>query len=407
MIAEKSLTTARPNWRQIALFLGLVFGLTYLLDLALYLTGGYGANAGTTVALQFQMLIPATVAIVLQLFFFKNSPIYHMREKPRWFFYVYLVYVLFQLVLATSLLFVSNQMYQIAASALIQILLLGMLVFIVILRLVSGREAFQRAGLQGGKLRYWLGFGLLIVVIYAVMTGLDALFGLGQAVNVKEVLSQAAGGQTSGLDTIPDFALLLLIGAQSVILGPILGLPIAFGEEYGWRGYLQGELVKMGKVKGILLVGVIWGLWHAPIIAMGHNYPGRPVEGIIMMTLYTIALGFVFGYAVLKSGSVWLAAFLHALNNQLVAFLMAMVYRPDDRFLSFSIGIYGLVIWAVVVAAILVLDRKEWTSPALPVNESGPPDEEVAEPPLPPAPVANGGEEAESTDGYSSTRSLP
>jgi membrane protease YdiL (CAAX protease family) len=398
MIAENSRPTARPNWRQIALFLGLVFGLTYSLDLALYLTMGYGANSGITIALQLQMLIPATVAIVLQLFFFKNSSIYHTREKPRWFFYVYLGYVLFQLVLAVSLLFVSNQMYQMAASALIQVLLLGMLAFIIILRLVSGKEAFQRAGLQGGKVKYWLGFGLLIVLIYGVATGLDVLFGLGQAVNVKEVLSQAAGGQAAGLEMIPDFALLLLVGAQAVILGPILGLPLAFGEEYGWRGYLQGELVKMGKVKGILLLGVIWGLWHAPVVAMGHQYPGRPLEGIIMMTLYTIALAFIFGYATLKSGSVWLAAYLHALNNQLVIFLMAMVYRPSDTFLSFGVGVYGLVVWAVVIAAILVLGRKEWTSPARTTPEIEIPKEELAAPPQSPAPSTDGAEEAASTD---------
>jgi membrane protease YdiL (CAAX protease family) len=373
----------------------------------LYLTVGYGANAGTTVALQLQMLIPATVAIVLQLFFFKDSPIFRTREKPRWFFYVYLGYVVVQLVVAVSLLFISNQIYQIAANALIQVLLLGMLVFIVILRLVSGKEAFQRAGLQGGKFWYWLGFGLLIVAIYAIMTGLDALLGLGQAVNVKEVLSQAAGGQAAGLEMVPDYALLLLIGAQSVILGPILGLPIAFGEEYGWRGYLQGELVKMGKVKGVLLLGVIWGLWHAPIIAMGHNYPGRPVEGIIMMTLYTIALGFVFGYAVLKSGSVWLAAYLHALNNQLVAFLVAMVYRPNDMFLSFGIGIYGIVVWAVVVAAILLLDRKEWTSPPPPVLNIEATGGETAEPTQPPAPETHDAKGTGRADARQGTWSLP
>jgi membrane protease YdiL (CAAX protease family) len=395
--SQKSFDTTRPNWRQIALFLGLVFGLTYLLDLVLYFTVGYGSNVGTTVALQLQMLIPATIAIVLQLFFFKSSPIFHIREKPRWFFYVYLGYVLFQLVLAVSLLFISNRTYQIVASTLVQLFLVGLLLFIVILRLVSGKQAFQRAGLQGGKLRYWLGFGLLIVVVYGVMTGLDALFGLGQPIDVKEFLAQAAGGQAAGLEMIPDYALLLLVGAQAVILGPILGLPIAFGEEYGWRGYLQGELVKMGKVKGILLLGVIWGLWHAPIIAMGHNYPGRPVEGIIMMTLYTIALAFVFGYAVLKSGSVWLAAFLHALNNQLVAFLIAMVYRPDDLFYSFGIGIYGLGVWAVVIAAILILDRKEWTSPALPVQGMENPDEWLTEPSLPPEPSSDHSEQVGDT----------
>jgi hypothetical protein len=147
----------------------------------------------------------------------------------------------------------------------------------------------------------------------------------------------------------------------------VLGLPIAFGEEYGWRGYLQGELIKLGRVRGILLVGVIWGLWHAPIIAMGYNYPGYPVLGVFLMTLYTIGLGFFLGYAVLKSGSVWLAAFLHGLNNQVAAFLLAMVYRPDDPVFSFGVGLYGLIVWAIVVTGLLLFDRRVWSGPEEPL----------------------------------------
>jgi membrane protease YdiL (CAAX protease family) len=162
---------------------------------------------------------------------------------------------------------------------------------------------------------------------------------------------------------IPEFALLLLVGFQSVVIGPILGLLVAFGEEYGWRGYLQGELVKLGKVRGILLLGVIWGLWHAPIIMMGHQYPGYPFWGVVLMTWYTIVLAIFFGYAVLKSGSVWLAAFLHGLNNQVVAFLAIAVNRPDDPVFSFAYGLYGLIVLSIAVVVLLLADRTEWTTP--------------------------------------------
>lgn len=353
----------KPNWRQVALFLGLTFGLTYLLNLVLYLTVGYGQSAAAGLLLQLQMLIPATVAIVLQLFVFRDSPIYHLNERPRWFFYVFLAFGGLYVALAVGALFVPGKLYQTVSAVILQLLLVGMLIFLMLLRLFSGKDSFRRAGLSGGKFWYYLTFGLLIGALYAAMTGLNALLGLGQAVDVREFLAQAAGGQTTGLEAVPDWALLLLIGFQSVVLGPLLGLLLAFGEEYGWRGYLQSELIKLGKVRGILLLGVIWGLWHAPIIAMGHNYPGHPVFGPILMTLYTVGLGFVLGYAVLKSGSVWLAAFLHALNNQVASFLMVMVYTPDDMVFSFGIGLYGLVVWAVVVGALLLLDRKTWLSP--------------------------------------------
>jgi membrane protease YdiL (CAAX protease family) len=326
------------------------------------LTMGYGA--GATAVLQGQMLIPAAVAIALQLFVFRDSPLYHLQERTRWFFYGYLAYTLLHLVLTVSALFITNDLYRTAISVLSQLLLIGGLVLVVILRLVAGKDAFQRAGLSGGKVRYYLLFGLLLATVYGLMTGLNVLFGLGQPVDLTEMLTQSSGGQAAGLEAVPGWALLLVIGVQAVLLGPLLGMLIAFGEEYGWRGYLQGELIKLGKVRGILLVGLIWGVWHAPIIAMGHNYPGYPLLGIGIMTLYTIALAFLFGYAVLKSGSIWLAAFLHALNNQVASFLMLAVYMPDDPVFSFSVGLYGMIVWAVVVAGLLLLDRRAWSAPA-------------------------------------------
>ncbi len=354
--------TPSVNWKQVGTFLGLTFGLTFLLDLGLYLTAGYGPNAATSFLLQVQMLIPATAAIVLQLFVFKDSALYHLKTRARWFYYGYLGYVAIHLLLALSVTVITEELYQTLAGLFLQgILLLGLLA-VVVLRLASGKETFRQAGLSGGKWWQYLVFGQLIIAVYAAMTGLNALFDLGQAANLRDMIVEAAGGQTAGLELVPDWALLLLVGGQTVVVGPILGLLVAFGEEYGWRGYLQGELVKMGTVRGILLVGVIWGLWHAPIIVMGHNYPGYPVLGPILMTAYTVGLAFLFGYAVLKSGSVWLAAFLHALNNQVASFLMVAVYTPDDVAFSFGIGVYSLIVWAVVVASLLIFDRKAWMS---------------------------------------------
>ena len=170
----------RPNWKQVTTFLGLTFGLTYLLDLVLYLTGGYGGSSATLLLLQVQMLIPACVAIVLQVFVYKDSPIYHVQDRTRWFFYGYLVYALIQLGIAVSALLITSQTYQIIASAVIQLLLVVFLLLLVLLRLVAGKEAFQKAGLAGGKFWYYISFGIFLVAIYAVMTGLNALFGLGR-----------------------------------------------------------------------------------------------------------------------------------------------------------------------------------------------------------------------------------
>jgi membrane protease YdiL (CAAX protease family) len=368
-------TPSGPNWRQIVTYLAATFGLTYLLNLVLYLTVGYSDHPATLLLLQLQMLIPAAAAIVLGLFAFKSSPIYRTRSPLRWFLYAYLAYALLFVVLAVGALWIEAELYLIFVNLATLGLGLGLLAIVVLARLIGGRQAFARTGLGGGRPIYYVTFSLLLVTIYLVMTGLNALFGLGETVNLMDLLQTMAGDQATGLEGIPPAAVFALIAVQSVVLGPLLGLPMAFGEEYGWRGFLQSELVKMGKARGILLLGIIWGVWHAPIIAMGHNYPGYPLLGPVVMTLYTIGLGFFLGYAVLKSGSVWLAAFLHGLNNQVASFLFVAVYRPDDPLFSFGTGLYGIAVWAVVVAALLLLDRKAWTGPAeppaLPVAEEG------------------------------------
>jgi hypothetical protein len=126
-----------------------------------------------------------------------------------------------------------------------------------------------------------------------------------------------------------------------------------FGEEYGWRGYLQNEMFKLGRVRGVLLMGVIWGAYHWPIILMGWNYPGYPLPGLLLMVLWCTAQGIVLSYAVLKSGSVLLAAFLHAVGNVIMAPIVKMGFMPYDRVFSFIEGIYGIASAAVIAFFIL------------------------------------------------------
>jgi membrane protease YdiL (CAAX protease family) len=145
----------------------------------------------------------------------------------------------------------------------------------------------------------------------------------------------------------------VIIAAQSLILGPFLGLLVTFGEEYGWRGYLQPALSGLGRVRAVTLVGIIWGIWHFPVIWMGYNYPGHPYLGSLLMLLFSLGLAFLLGYAVLKARGIWIAAFLHALVNQSFGFFMGVIYAPGDAAYSFGIGIPGLVVVALLVVLIL------------------------------------------------------
>ena len=351
-----------PNWRHVGVFLGLTFGLTWLLNLTIYLRGGLN-SPGIVAVLQLQMLLPAFSAIVLGLFFFPESPIYRKKSagRGRWFYYYFLLLTLIY-ALGTLAIWLSPAQSTIAILASIPLILafLGLLILIVLrfvaeavvavvpLAFVAGREAMRRVWLAGGNWRYWLLFGLGFIVYYVLQAALNAYTGLG---GTNLTPPPAPPGLSPNI-------FLILAGVQSVLLAPILAIVIAFGEEYGWRGYLQSELFKLGRVRGVLLLGVIWGAWHWPLILMGYNYPGHPLLGLLLMALYTTDLAVVLGYAVLKSGSVLLSAYLHALNNQVVAFIAAMGFKPFDNAFSFDIGIYGIVTLAIV--ALLILRDPIW-----------------------------------------------
>jgi membrane protease YdiL (CAAX protease family) len=345
---------AGVNWKHAGLFLVLTFGLTWLLDLVLWLTVGYGQNPATGVLLQLQMLLPAFCAIALGMFVFEDSPLHQVRtnkERPRWFFYYFLVYTVIYVAVGAAMAISTNPTTLTIASGVAQGLTVLGLVILIILRVASGREAFARAGLAGGKFVHWPLFAIGFVLFYGLQTALNYVFHLGELVDIGQLMAQLPPAQVGSMTPT---TFLLITGIQAVLASPFIALLLGFGEEYGWRGYLQSELIRLGKVKGIALLGVIWGLWHAPVIVMGHNYPEYPVAGIFLMTGYTVGLAFVLGYAVLKSGSVLLAAFLHALNNQVFSFLSMMVYKPTDSVFSFGAGVYGIAVLAVIVLLILL-----------------------------------------------------
>jgi membrane protease YdiL (CAAX protease family) len=346
-------SSTRINWPHVTWFLGLTFGLSWIVDLVLYLNGGL-TNPATTMMLQFQMLLPAFSAMLLGAFFFKESPIYFRtnRRTSRWFVYYFMVLTILYLIGAVFVL-IKTEHTAIVSSVLLIPSVLG-LILMIVLRLVGGKDSFAGAGMGGGKARIWLFYGIGIVAYYGLQTLLNYVFKMGEVVDIATAFPQMAAAN------LPPAALLPIMALNTIVIGPFLGLIIAFGEEYGWRGYLQTELIKLGRVKGVFLLGVIWGVWHWPIIWMGYNFPGEPILGSLAMVALGIIFAFFFAYSVFKSQGVWTAAYLHALNNQTLSFFFMAVYLPTNNIFSFGAGFPGIALGLIVV--LLLLRDPVWKS---------------------------------------------
>ena len=134
------------------------------------------------------------------------------------------------------------------------------------------------------------------------------------ASQVRESLAQA--GQSQDL-VVP---LIASQGIFALTLAPLINSIPSVGEEIGWRGMLYPTLCElMSQRKAILAHGVIWGIWHAPIIAMGHNYGreyvGFPLLGILAMIVFCSTVGCLLCWLRDRSQSVWTCAIAHGATN--------------------------------------------------------------------------------------------
>jgi len=135
----------------------------------------------------------------------------------------------------------------------------------------------------------------------------------------------------------------------SLVGAPFINSIFGLGEELGWRGYLLPRLMPLGKWKAYPLLGAIWGLWHAPLIAIGFNYPGSPILGILFMMLLTTAIGFYINELTLRYKSALLAGWVHGVfNSQAYGIWRALLFANTNPFLGGITGLVGIVVLSVV-----------------------------------------------------------
>lgn len=215
-----------------------------------------------------------------------------------------------------------------------------------IVRRFITHEGFATAGLRRGPLRpylvVWIGVPLLIAGIYA----LTLLFGLGRFDPTLEQLfarmrEMAHGQPIPALPPPPVFAAILL--AQGLTLGVLVASVFTFGEEFGWTGYLLVQLLPLGRWRAALIYGALWGLWHAPLIVGGYNYPGYPVIGAGMMCCLTTAFALTQTALRLRSDSVLLTSFFHASINTQGLGIFSMLVAGVSPILGGVTGVVGIV----------------------------------------------------------------
>lgn len=216
------------------------------------------------------------------------------------------------------------------------------------------REGFADAGLRLHlrKWPYYLVAWLLPVAVMACVVILATVFHAATA-----DFSMAPGFQmyASAGKALPAWyphglvPLLCIWLVQAIVVAPL-----SFGEEFGWRGYLQKRLFPGNPVLSAVATGIIWGYWHFPAAIRGYSYPSNPIVGaLIMYPLFGILLSFIFGWLVQKTGSVWSSSLAHAATNAVGGSLAVFLYGPAKFLYVGYGGLMGLIPLATLSAWIV------------------------------------------------------
>ncbi len=151
------------------------------------------------------------------------------------------------------------------------------------------------------------------------------------------------------------FAQLLLALVPAVFANCLFTL----GEEFGWRGHLVPRLVPLGEAWAALVVGIVWGVWHAPLIALdGYEYGVRSWAAAPFFCLFTIPLSGILTWLRLRSGSTWPGVLLHATVNQAAPLVLSLMLSDSaSRFVGAPIGLLGVAPWWAFAAFLVGTGR--------------------------------------------------
>ncbi|MGD8403843.1 MAG: type II CAAX endopeptidase family protein [Anaerolineales bacterium] len=239
----------------------------------------------------------------------------------------------------------------------------------LIATVIVAKQPFRSLRLNTlGPKRFYLWAWLLppvLVILGGVLTVLISTAQLDTEFTFMQQQLEATGTQ---LPISPGMLVLIQIG-QALILGPLINIIFAMGEELGWRGFLLPKLMPLGQWKALIISGAIWGVWHAPAIAQGHNYPDHPILGILLMTVFCILLGIIIGWMYLNTRSPWVAALAHGSINAWAGLPFLFLKPGFDTALGGALTsipgwvVMGLFIGWLVLSKRLPVDVQEEAQP--------------------------------------------
>jgi membrane protease YdiL (CAAX protease family) len=204
---------------------------------------------------------------------------------------------------------------------------------------------------------------VLVPLIYLILSyGLFWFFAKGSFVgNISDLLGKAVSDSGK---KIPDYITIII----SLVINFFLCVITALGEEVGWRGLMYPVMQRIwGWKKAIVVSGLIWAIWHLPIVIAGLYMPGTIMLYLIPVFVIEIfAITVIISWIRIKSNSVWTAIFLHAVHNYLdQAILQPLTKYANSAYFVGETGIITIFFTVLIAVLIIIFSRNTF------VNNSG------------------------------------
>ncbi|MBP3524237.1 MAG: CPBP family intramembrane metalloprotease [Clostridia bacterium] len=282
-------------------------------------------------------------------------------------------YLLWAFLIAWALQIAAGPMYR-KGNHIVYTALLSLSMFAPMLAaLLSG------AGLRGmgwkprlrGKLRWVLAAWFGPAILGTAGAALYFLL-VPQALDLNSSYIRAALGEEqialmeAGGLTLPQYALSSCIAALTY--APLINMGFAIGEEAGWRGVMYPELKRRyGTVKGRIVGGVIWGIWHWPIMLLagyeyGTSYWGAPVTGPLLFCLIASAMGIVVDVLYDQTDCIWMPALCHGAINAFAGvptLVLNPAYANGLLLGPLMVGLIGGLPMILLAAAVCIRDARK------------------------------------------------
>jgi membrane protease YdiL (CAAX protease family) len=181
------------------------------------------------------------------------------------------------------------------------------------------------------------------------------VFGFGNVLNQETITEWS---QELGMEGFSSTIILLTMIVLLSIVGVVKNIGSTLGEEIGWRGFFIYELRKLFSFGTVSIIsGLIWAIWHWPIIFLIHKGSGNLLLHITAFTVMIVAISVILAYYTFKSNSLWPAALFHSVHNIFIQKIFTPLTITNDR-TTFWIDEYGLMLPIITTLFAIYFWRK-------------------------------------------------